>query len=173
MTGQFCCPPFFSVYIHVWLQAWCRTALGHQATRCPSVLFHKHTENSQQVSLVFHLACRLLTWHCIVTVTGALGSAQQGRQSGESSITVKTQGHTKSWIGVGGVGFCLCVVLFQIGRFHCGVVFTVAIVLNSGQCWRDGMSYKVHRFPVHHVCRRWLNTDDPAAMSSFVKFSCW
>lgn len=64
------------------------------------------------------------------------GSAQQGRQSAESSITVKTQGHTKSWIGVGEgmLIFVFFVVLFWIGRFPCGVVFTVAVVLNSGKC---------------------------------------
>lgn len=99
-----------------------------------------------------------------------LDPAQQGRQSAESSITVETQGHTKSWIGVGeGYGFLSLRGFVWIGRFHCGMIFTVAIVLNSGKCWRVGMSCQVHRYSLHLVCRRWLNTDDSAVPVSMWK----
>lgn len=77
----------------------------------------------------------------------------------------KNRRNIKSWIGVGkGVDFCffVCVVLFWIGGLHCGVILLLLFYLISGKCWRDALSYKVHKYTLHYVCRRWLNTDDPA-----------
>lgn len=65
------------------------------------------------------------------------------------------------WRGCWFLFFCVCgFVLDRWASLWCG--FAVAVLLNSGKCWRDALSYKVHKYPLHHVCRRWLNTDDPA-----------
>lgn len=132
-----------------------------------SVLFHKHTEKSHSSVLwpsTWPAACWLAVELEPLTVTGALTPAflvpwsRPSRQVGcrEQYYCKKTQGQTKSWVAGRGV------LIFVSLWFCCGVVLPLLFYFNFGKCWRDEMSCKVHRCPLHRVRRRWLNTDDPA-----------
>lgn len=113
-------------------QVWCHTPLGHQATRCHSVLFPKKLKNLTAVFLVFHVARQLLACHCIMTPDSDWGSASsisstlvQPRMQIEWGEQYYCKKEDVPRLGLGCrevVDFCLFVGLFGIGRFHCGVV---------------------------------------------------